>query len=92
MRIAVLDKEQLPTDSPARYISKTRAMRFLHRRIAKWLIVGEVLQMLKEGEVIRTDQEFLRARLEVIPAKRTRWNRNLLLHYPHRSQESKGMR
>lgn len=88
MRIGRLERNQSPSEAPHSYLSKSRAERFIARRIAKWLIAGKLLQMLKDSEEIRGDAEYLRVRLEIVPAKRKRWKQNLLLYYPHKSQQS----
>lgn len=88
LRIGRLEKHQNPSEIPSRHISKSRAERFIVRKIAKWVVFGKILQMLEDDAVIRGDAQYFRARVEIIPAKRKRWKQNLLLWYPHKSQAS----
>lgn len=87
MRISVLEKDQLPTETATRHISKARAERFIERGIAKWIKSGKILQMVKESKDIRGDIHYFRGNwLPRIKAPRR--PEGLLLWYPHKSQET----
>jgi hypothetical protein len=88
MRIAVLEKDQSPTESPKRHISKKRAESFVYRSIARWLIVDRIIQMVKEHSEIRGDYRFLQPELRVREIAKRRRPEGLLLYYPHRDQIS----
>lgn len=44
--------------------------------------------MLKDDAEIRGDITHFQVRMDIVPTKRKRWNRNLLIYYPHKNQES----
>ena len=87
MRIGRLEKNQHPSETPNSYISKGRALKFLARKIARWVIPDKILQMLKDDEEIRGDARFLQAQIDTIyRIKPPRRPEGLLLWYPHKDQ------
>lgn len=92
MRIGVLETTQTLTEKPNRHISKTRAERFIYRAIARWVVYGKLLQMLKDDSEIRGDIQYFQQRITGIPLlKPPGGPTNLLLSYPHRDQRSAGV-
>lgn len=89
MRIGVIENNQ---ESPTRHISRPRADRFISREIAKWVVFGKVLKMLKDDSEIRGDIGYFQMRLDGVPrVKKPRRPEGLLLYYPHKDQESHGI-